>query len=69
MTHSRTGKRARRVPSLAAVAARPRGFRKRKRWRIPNAATRTALRAARRREGVETFASAAAWAKRARFKG
>jgi DNA-damage-inducible protein J len=34
--------------------------------RIPNAATRKALQAARRGEDMETFASVAAWAKRAR---
>jgi DNA-damage-inducible protein J len=34
--------------------------------RMPNAATRKALNAARRGEDVETFASVAAWAKRAR---
>jgi DNA-damage-inducible protein J len=34
--------------------------------RMPNAVTRRALKAARRGEDVETFASAAAWAKRVR---
>ena len=34
--------------------------------RMPNAATRKALNAARRGEDVETFASVAAWAKRIR---
>jgi len=34
--------------------------------RIPNAATRKALREARSRSNIETFASVAAWAKAAR---
>jgi DNA-damage-inducible protein J len=34
--------------------------------RMPNAATRKALKAARRGEGVETFASVAEWARQVR---